>query len=296
MKTLLFTFACVAALAAFAPPAAPAVGAIGADALRAQYAALARRLAVNQFSRPLVLDSHEGNQRVQGDIYALVDYPFQQVRANMGSAQRWCEVMLLHINTKYCHPVAEAGKPTVLRLYVGKKTPQDLADADRLEFSYLPLAAGTDYFETVLDAPQGPLGTSGYRIALRAVAVDGGRTFLHLGYGYDLGFAARLATRAYLGTLGRDKVGFTVTGKGADGRDELVGGVRGIVERNTMRYYLAIDAYLAAARSGPGAQMEASLQNWFNASEAYARQLHEMDRGPYLAMKRAEYARQQVLR
>lgn len=293
MKTLMSSLACAAALAAGAPMAGAAVP---ADALRAQYTALAQRLAVNQFSRPLVLDSHEGKSRVQGDIYALVDYPFQQVSANLASAQRWCEVMLLHINTKYCHPVADAGKPTVLRLYVGKKTPQDLADADRLEFTYLPQAASTDYFETVLDAPQGPLGTSGYRIALRAVALDGGRTFLHLSYGYDLGFAARLATQAYLGTLGRDKVGFTVTRKGADGRDELVGGVRGIVERNTMRYYLAIDAYLAAAKAGPAAQMEASLQNWFSASEAYARQLHEMDRGPYLAMKRAEFARQQVLR
>lgn len=291
MKTLLLS--ALLALAAVLPTARAAAP---ADALRAQYTALAQRLAANQFSRPLVLDSKETQGHVQGDVYAVVDYPFEQVSTNLGQAERWCDVMWLHINTKYCHPVQAPAKPTVLRLYVGKKTPQELADADRLDFNYLPQAVSRDYFETVLDAPQGPLGTSGYRIVLRAVALDGSRTFLHLSYGYDMGFAARLATRAYLGTLGRDKVGFTPTGRRINGQDELVGGVRGIVERNTMRYYLAVDAYLAAANAGPAKQVEASLQNWFNASETYARQLHEMDRGPYLAMKRAEYARQQALR
>ena len=31
-----------------------------------------------------------------------------------------------------------------------------------------------------------------------------------------------------------------------DGQPQLVGGVRGVLERNTLRYYLAIDAWLAA--------------------------------------------------
>ena len=31
-----------------------------------------------------------------------------------------------------------------------------------------------------------------------------------------------------------------------------------------------------------------TLEAWFDASERYPRQLHEMDRGAYLAMKRGE--------
>ena len=55
-----------------------------------------------------------------------------------------------------------------------------------------------------------------------------------------------------------------------------------------MRNYLAIDAYLDA----PGAsQLETRLGAWFDATEQYARQLHEIDRGDYLAMKRHEFER-----
>ena len=96
----------------------------------------------------------------------------------------------------------------------------------------------------------------------------------------------------YLATVGSDKVGFTVTGKQADGQTEFIGGLRAVVERNTMRYYLAIDAFLEAEKAAPAERLERRLQNWFTATESYPRQLHEMDRASYLEMKRAEVARQ----
>jgi hypothetical protein len=67
------------------------------------------------------------------------------------------------------------------------------------------------------------------------------------------------------------------------------------VERNTMRYYLAIDSYLATAEAAPQVQFENRLQTWYSAVEEYPRQLHEMERDAYLEMKRAEYARQQTV-
>ena len=109
-----------------------------------------------------------------------------------------------------------------------------------------------------------------------------------------MNFTGRLAMRTYLATIGRDKVGFTVTGKGTDGQPDYIGGTRGVVERNTMRYYLAIDTYLEAAGAAPATQPERRFQTWFAAVERYPRQLHEMDKGEYLAMKRAEYVRQQA--
>ena len=75
---------------------------------------------------------------------------------------------------------------------------------------------------------------------------------------------------------------------------ELVGGVRGAIERNTMRYYLAIDAYLGALATPAPARFEQSLKRWFNATELYPRQLREIDRDTYFAMKRSEYVRQQA--
>ena len=69
-------------------------------------------------------------------------------------------------------------------------------------------------------------------------------------------------------------------------------GVRGVVERNTMRYYLAIDAYLGAVDAPAAEQFEKRIQTWFTATERYPRQLHELERDAYLNMKRAEYKRQ----
>jgi hypothetical protein len=76
---------------------------------------------------------------------------------------------------------------------------------------------------------------------------------------------------------------------------DYIGGVRGVVERNTMRYYLAIDAFLSARRALPEAQFEQRLQAWFSAVERYPLQLHEVDRLAYLEMKRAEQQRQQAM-
>ena len=69
--------------------------------------------------------------------------------------------------------------------------------------------------------------------------------------------------------------------------------MRGAVERNTMRYYLAIEAFLGALSAPPGARVEKSMRDWFAATEAYPRQLHEVEQNEYLAMKRNEYSRQQ---
>ena len=113
---------------------------------------------------------------------------------------------------------------------------------------------------------------------------------------YAMNFIGRLAVHTYLGTVGRGKVGFTVIGKRADGQPDYVGGVRGLVERNTMRYYLAIDSFLGASDAVPAVRLEHRLQSWFTAVERYPRQLHEMDRAEYLEMKRAEHLRQQTER
>ena len=100
--------------------------------------------------------------------------------------------------------------------------------------------------------------------------------------------------QGYLSTAGRDKVGFSITGKGDDGKPVYIDGVRGVVERNTMRYYLAIEAYLGAVSAAPADQSEKRLRDWFNATERYALQLHEVDRDDYLAMKRRELQRQRA--
>ena len=71
-------------------------------------------------------------------------------------------------------------------------------------------------------------------------------------------------------------------------------GLRGVVERNTMRYYLAIDAYFAALSTSPKDQLGKRLQQYYHSTDLYALQLHEVEPDEYLEMKRREYQRQQV--
>ena len=118
---------------------------------------------------------------------------------------------------------------------------------------------------------------------------------MHLSYSYGYGVAGRLAMQAYMATVGADKVGFSVTGRDANGQPVYIGGVRGAIERNAMRYYLAIDAHLAAQAFSAPQQADKRIQAWFNATERYPRQLREMDRSTYVAMKRNEVERQQAL-
>ena len=61
-----------------------------------------------------------------------------------------------------------------------------------------------------------------------------------------------------------------------------------------MRYYLAIDAYLGSLAAPAPQRFEQSLERWYSGTERYPRQLHEIDRDSYLAMKRREYQRQQA--
>ena len=262
-----------------------------ATGLLQKHAALAGQLAKNPYRRPLVLESSENANTVSGDAYAVLDSPFNTVSATFKNPNRWCEVLILHINTKYCRASAGAN-PSMLKVNIGKKTAQQLADAFSLEFVFRQGAASPDYMVTQLNADQGPLGTSDYRMELRAVPLPGGKTFMHLRYSYGYSVTSRLAMQGYLATLGRGKVGFTAIGKTQP--PAYVGGVRGAVERNTMRYYLAIEAYLASLGRPPVQQLDARLGYWFDATEEYSEQLHEVNRDSYLTMKKDEYRRQQT--
>ena len=123
---------------------------------------------------------------------------------------------------------------------------------------------------------------------MEAVPIEGGKTFMHLSYAYGYGTAGKIAMGAYLSTAGASKVGFSQM------QGQPTTGVRGAIERNAMRYYLAIDAYMDALSAPEAQRVDKRINNWFNATERYPKQLHEMDRNTYVTMKRAEYDRQQT--
>jgi hypothetical protein len=185
--------------------------------------------------------------------------------------------MLLPFNTKSCQANGQR-----LTVRIGRKATQPVDQAFPITFSFNPVAANANYLQTRLNAGQGPLGTRDYRIDVEAVPLEGGKTFMHMSYSYGFGGTGRFAMQAYLATAGADKVGFTANG------------VRGAVERNAMRYYLAIDSYLETMDAPAAQRVDKRINQWFSATERYPKQLHEMDRSTYVNMKRQEYGSQQT--
>jgi hypothetical protein len=270
--------------------AALPVQAQDAAALRERHGALQSALSANAFGRPLVLDSSEPPGRVQGDIYARIEQPFSEVGPALKAGAPWCEILMLHLNVQQCR-ADSAATGSALSVIAGSRYDQPLSDAYRFDFTYRVLASRTDYLHLSLNADQGPLGTSDYRIGLEVVSLDTARSFIHLSYGYGEGLAARVAMQTYLATIGRKKVGFTVVGRMPDGTADYIRGTRGVVERNTMRYFLAIEAYLGALALPPAQQLERRLVAWHAGIERYPTQLHELELAEYLSLKRNQLQR-----
>lgn len=278
----------VGAALCVAIPASPPVAAKDAEVLRARHAALRAELADNAFGRPL----HVESSGTAGQVYATVAQPFGKVRPALRRMQHWCDILILPVNVKYCQ-ASGAGSGDTLSVYIARKPADPLEDAYRVDFGYQVLAERDDYLHVELGAADGPFGTRDYRISLEAAPLDARRTFLHMSYSYEPGVAARMAMRLYLATSGRDKVGFSVVDRLPDGDPVYVDGVRGVIERNTMRYYLAVEAYLGALDEPPGERLEKRLHDWHAAIERYP-QLRELERDEYLKLKRWEALRQEV--
>ncbi len=87
---------------------------------------------------------------------------------------------------------------------------------------------------------------------------------------------------------------FAVVGPALQGGERWCdGGTRGVIERNTMRYDLAIEAYLGALSLPPAQQLDKRLDSWHSGVERYPRQLRELERSEYVAMKREQVRTQQ---
>ena len=149
-----------------------------------------------------------------------------------------------------------------------------------------PASALNLRIQVKLNAPDGPLGTSDYLITLEATAIDAEHSFIRFEYRYRFGYIGKLAMQTYLATLGRNKVGFTVTGTDDNDEPIYIKGLQGVIERNVMRYIFAIESVLEAK------QRTSRFQHWYNHIEEHPRQLVELTREDYLDNKQRELSNQ----
>lgn len=270
---------------ATASAAAMAAGESGgsAAALRTTFTALASRPDPSPFGIPMYLESTQTPTSLSGEIHSRIDHRFDSVRAALGNPRAWCEILILHPNVKACSVATGEARPSLTVLLGSMET---LA-----KFSYQVVSSNDDYLAVRLAAETGPFGTSDYAIRVEAAPLDAERTLLHLKYSHDYGARAKLAMQAYFNTLGRNKVGFTMVDRTADGKPVYVGDLRGGLERNAVRYYLAIRAHLESLSVPPQQRLERGLRTWLAYIERYPLQLAE--NSGYAEVKRKDLIRLQ---
>ena len=265
--------------------------------LQAQYRSLESTLQSNQFHAPIYVGSHYEDQSASGEVYAVLPDEFHQVTSNLNTAANWCDVFLLHVNVKGCvidnasiniKPKQQARTHDLVTVYVGREYYQPIDDAYSMQYEFSVPWKQQDYFQIAMIAKDGPFGTSDYVLTFEAIPLTQSTTFMHLKYAYRYGVLATIMLNGYLATLGRNKVGFTVKEYDEQHHPIYIKGIEGIVERNSMRYFLAIQAYLDTIKQGD-TDWKARIIHWYDLAEPFRIQLIEYDEKKYLKSKMKQF-------
>ena len=266
----------------------------GADLLLDTYHRNMARLETNSFGLPLIVESFERGDRINVDVYGIFDFPFSSVVSMLKVPANWCDIVSLHLNVKAC-TYKEMPGDELLTFYIGRKVYQSPEDARQVLYRYRIVDQQKGYLDIMLHSDTGPFGTKDHRMRFEALPLNGGRTFVHVSYAYSDSAALRLAAKVYFATLGRSKVGFTVTGTDSSGKPVYIGGPRGSIERNAVRYYFAIQTFMNAARYPDETRFSMRINQWYDLTTRFRRQLFELDEKDYLRYKTAEHKNQETL-
>ena len=257
-----------------------------APSLQERYEQIRQGLTTTLPGTTIAIHSAEADELLSAETTSILHHPYDTLASALDNAANWCRFMPLHFNIKACTHELD-GSGTLLQIYSGRKHYQKPDESYRMAYRFKTLQHGSELLQLQLSAKHGPAGTRDYRIEITARPVAEG-TLLHISSSYRPSLLSSMLSASYLATLGRDKVGFS-----REGGEGYVKGIRGVIERNVMRYHLAIDAFLAQLEMGDESGHEAMLAYWFEHNDNYPQQLHEMPKQEYLTIKRQE--RQQQL-
>lgn len=272
----------ILSIPAYAAPASP-----GKDRLTATFKSLEQKLAKNQFNMPISLESAETGSASSVDIHGILDFPFDMVQKALIQPASWCDITMLHTNVRACI-WKQNGTTTSLILYTVKKNTRPIEDALQMPFSFQVVRQQDDFVALVLSSDEGAYGTRDHTFHLEAMPLDNSRTFLHLRYSFKYSTLGYIGMKSYFALFSRGHVGFTITGWDSGKKPIYAKGLKGAIERNSMRYYLGILAFMETLNLPPEQQSEKRINRWFDLGERYRRQLHAMERKEYLAHKRQD--------
>lgn len=238
---------------------------------------------------PVVVETSMQGEMHRGNVYAILAHPYGKVTETLRHPRNWCDILPLHMNIKAC-TAQSLRSNTRLTLYAGRKSYQPPGIARAMHYSYRVHTLDKEYFSASLATDKADSDSP--PVSLEAMPAGQGQTFLHVRYAWRTSLWQRVATDGYFATVGSHKVGFSSAGTDQHGAPALVGGIHGAVERNALRYYLALDAYFSTAHAPEAGRFDQRLSHWFDHTERYPAQLHEMEKTEYLRAKRKERSQQ----
>ncbi len=267
----------------------------GDDVLLETYHRIEHDLEKNSFGFPLSLESWDQNGRLHVDVYGIFEHPFSSVVDVLKVPANWCEIAFLHPNVKAC-TYRELPGSWRLTFYTGRKVSyQPPADTYQFVYQYRNAEQRQESLDVVLTAPEGPFGTKDHKMRFEALPLDRGRTFVHVSYAYSHGFSVRFAEKIYFATVGHGRAGFTVSGTDSSGNPVYIGGARAAMERNAVRYYLAIQSFMDTLRYPEESRFTMRISQWHDLTSRFRRQLFDLDKKDYLTFKTDEHKNQVIL-
>jgi hypothetical protein len=255
--------------------------------LVADYRNLESRLSRNNSGMPLYIESHEGNDFLEVKVYGLLDHSFEKVERALKLPATWCEIVPLHSSVGLCIH-GKNDDVSILTFYGGKKAKRP-EDAYQMQYRYEKVVHRQEYFAASLSADEGPLNTKDHRIDIEATPLNQGKTLIRFTCSYRYGRLVQVAMKSYFATVGRSRIGFSSAGADRRGNPLYVGGMKGAIERNAMRSYLAVLAYLDTLDISGDHWLDQRLNRWYDLTEKYREQLYEAERNEYIERKKRGY-------
>ena len=233
-------------------------------------------------------DSVESHDGAETTIALLVDgFHIEESGEALAGPDAGCEIMFLHLNVKSCVS-GETGDGQWMRMYMGRKYYQRPEKAEQIELVFNSGTTEDGVSWVTLTADEGPFNTSDYFVGLYAIDAENG-TYAQLHSSQKTGKAISGAMGLYFSTLGRNKIGFSVVGTDRKGNPEFSTGTQAMLERNVVRYLLALRTYIQTHTIEGIEGIHTRTAAWYEATEAYPEQLYEVDRDDYLQDKIKEY-------
>ena len=238
---------------------------------------------------PIYLKTVQKEKVLNVSLMGKIPFKFSDVSAVLAKPGSYCDFLPLLFNVKTC-VITELNPVTRIKFYVAGKHYTPPITSYRIHAVFRLVDRTPEKIRVRLESEEDSLGKSGYDVDLVAIPLDG-ETLMYLKSRYAPGRVTRMATNTYVNVFARDKPGFTEIQE-PGGKKKLITGFPAVIERSSVRAYLALKAYTLNYHLPPDKRFEACLKTWYDLNQPYKKQLYELERDQYLQIKRREHENQ----